>query len=480
MEKIQSEQESLAQIQQVANKDKPEVTPVTPLDPDITLNDVALPNLTDGFTGEKKLTRKMGFQLMFLGTFVLAGLAMVRGFTSMSGSQAQQSTNTVAAQPISEDERQQYEQTIDELTLALQESDQGKRVDLRTGKGKKNLPKPAVKPSTINRANRASRPNGTRRVPPPAAATARTIPVRRSVPTVRQPIASRPAPQPRIVYRDRPTPAPRPQPVQAPPSRLQPANRISLSQKYEPTQAKPKRQPIKIKRLPRPVRVSTTRVNPTTPFVKPKLTASESGTLVASTSMTGDLIRDMSATNGSVTEPSDSSYSAPNPYIPKGSTPSAGTRAKATFMNPLSWVNRGAPITGQQFSIKLKEDLGSFAKKGSMAIGEVISIEGDIAQVQVVEINGQPIQPGKAIIHHKNTPYLIAKTQKSGGSNFGSRLLRAGLNAGVDQIRGSDIGSRAGNVVNSLVPERSNRIQSSPIFFFEGKDVEIYFLEGFY
>ncbi|MGR3280453.1 hypothetical protein ACSYAD_35975, partial [Acaryochloris marina NIES-2412] len=118
-------------------------------------------------------------------------------------------------------ERQELLGVINEQNLAIQQLQQGKRIDLRTGKDKK-LPKPAVNGNTLNRVNQPMR-----RTPPPAATTTRSIPVRRSVPR------SRPAP-PKVVYRDRvvykpaPTP-PRPQTVAAAPPKLQPVNRVSLS-----------------------------------------------------------------------------------------------------------------------------------------------------------------------------------------------------------------------------------------------------------
>ncbi|MGR3280521.1 hypothetical protein ACSYAD_36315, partial [Acaryochloris marina NIES-2412] len=103
-------------------------------------------------------------------------------------------------------------------------------------------------------------------------------------------------------------------------------------------------------------------------------------------------------------------------------------------------------------------DLGSVAKKGSTAIGEVMSVQGDFAQVQIVEINGRPIEHVNlnnregsapessartqpvAIVQYKDTPYLQAKAKNTGGSGFGGRLLRAGLNVGVDQLRDQGIG----------------------------------------
>ncbi|MGR3280602.1 hypothetical protein ACSYAD_36720, partial [Acaryochloris marina NIES-2412] len=89
-------------------------------------------------------------------------------------------------------ERQELLGVINEQNLAIQQLQQGKRIDLRTGKDK-NLPKPAIGSRTISRVNRP-----TRRTPPPAATTARSIPVRRSVPRSIPP--SRPA-SPKVVYR---------------------------------------------------------------------------------------------------------------------------------------------------------------------------------------------------------------------------------------------------------------------------------------
>lgn len=488
----QSEQASLEVIHQVTGKTPPPKAKVEPVDTaaELTLEGVALPEMTDEFNPKKKVRRSIPFQFLFFGTFVLGFLSLVRGCTTMSQPQAKEQEQTVAAAPLEESERQELLGVINEQNLAIQQLQQGKRIDLRTGKGKK-LPKPAIGSRTINRVNRP-----TRRTPPPAATTARSIPVRRSVPRSIHP--SRPA-SPKVVYRDRvvykpaPTP-PRPQTVAAAPPKLQPVNRVSLSKKFEPPQAKPPSRPIQIKRLPhKPARVSATPIKPETP-IKPKLTAAESGVLVASNAMTGDLMQDMSAASGpdAITRPETEGVTPTQTSLVRGSIP-AGTKVKAAFANPLTWVAGQQAPAGQRVLLRLKGDLGSVAKKGSTAIGEVMSVQGDFAQVQIVEINGKPIEHVNlndpeggstrtqpvAIVQYKDAPYLQAKAKNSGGSGFGSRLLRAGLNVGVDQLRDQGIGSRAGNVVNSLLPDQRSRFsQSSNLYSFEGKDVEIYFLEG--
>ncbi|KAI9129453.1 hypothetical protein [Acaryochloris sp. CCMEE 5410] len=487
--KVQSEQASLEVIHQVTGKTPPPKVEPTDAAAELTLDGVALPELTNEFNAKKKTRRSIPFQFLFFGTFVLGFLSLVRGCSTMSQPQAKEQEQTVASAPLEESERQELLQVINEQNLAIQQLQQGKRIDLRTGKDKK-LPKPAVSSRTINRVNQP-----TRKTPPPAATTARTIPVRRSVPPTRPRFVPS---KPRIVYRDRvvykPAPTPmRPQTVAAASPKLQPVNRVSLSKKFEPPQAKPKSRPIQIKRLPhKPVRVSTTPIRPETP-IQPKLTGAESGVLVASNAMTGDLMQDMSAASGpdAITRPQTEGVTPTQTSFVRGSIP-AGTKVKAAFANPLTWVAGQQAPAGQRVLLRLKGDLGSVAKKGSTAIGEVMSVQGDFAQVQIVEINGRPIdhvnlndpegntrtQP-VAMVQYKDTPYLQAKAKNTGGSDFGGRLLRAGLNVGIDQLRDQGIGSRAGNVVNSLLPDRNRFSQrGGNLYFFEGKDVEIYFLEG--
>ncbi|MGR3280429.1 hypothetical protein ACSYAD_35850, partial [Acaryochloris marina NIES-2412] len=80
-----------------------------------------------------------------------------------------------------------------------------------------------------------------------------------------------------------------------------------------------------------------------------------------------------------------------------------------------------------------------------------------------------------AVIQYKQSPYLQAKL-KGQGEGFGNKLLRAGLNVGIDQLRSSSVGDRASSVVNSLAPRGSGRSRNG-LYHFD-KEVEIYFMEG--
>lgn len=489
-QKIQSEQDSLKIINQVAGKTQQPQTP-KPTDntaseePNLMIDEVALPELTDDFNAKKKTRRSIPFQLVFLGTFIVGLLSLVRGCSTMSGSQqAQKSDNAVATTPMAEDERQELLGVINDQKLAIQGLQQGKRIDIRQGKDGK-LPKTPVNSTKVSRLNSPS----TRRTPPPAATTARSIPVRR-LPMPR-PASAKPKVvyKERVVYKEAPA-----KPVAAAPPSLKPVSRVSLTQKHEPV-AQTQPQPIKIKRSPyKPIQVSTTPMPPTQPQRKPKLTSAESGVLVASNQMTGDLLKDMAPGSGSESgaeQPTSGRVTPSSTSLVSGTIP-AGTKVKAAFTNSLTWVAGIDSSMVQPVHLRLKEDLGGFAKKGSVAIGEVISIEGDIAQVQIVSIDGKSIASPKsddprqtrptpiAVVQYKDTPYLQAKAKNTSGPGFGDKLLRAGLNAGVDQLRGSGIGDRAGNVVTSLLPDQRNQFsqRGSSILAFESKDVEIYFLEG--
>ena len=409
--KVQSEQESLDVIQRVAGKTPPPQPKNDTSDApsELTLDEVALPELTDEFNAKKKVRRSIPFQLVFLGTFVMGFLSLVRGCSTMSQSNANSDQEqAVASAPLAESERQELLDVINEQNLAIQELKQGNRIDIRTGKNK-GLPKPTVNPATVNRVN-------SRRTPPPSTTTARSIPVRRPAPRF-QPAPAKPKVvyKDRIVYKSAPTP-PKPAPVAQ--SQPTPISRISLSKRHQPTAAKPKTRPISIKRVPQtPIRKPT--VVAQTP--KPKLTSAESGVLVASNAMTGDLIKDMSATG------SPEAQGTPTPTqtsLVSGSIP-AGTKVKAAFVNPLTWVAGNEGPAGQRVLLRLKEDLGGFAKKGSTAIGQVISVQGDFAQVQIVEINGQPIEHVNlkepegstrtqpvAIVQYKDTPYKRSEGQE--------------------------------------------------------------------
>jgi hypothetical protein len=230
----------------------------------------------------------------------------------------------------------------------------------------------------------------------------------------------------------------------------------------------------------------------TAPPPKPKLTSAESGVLVASNQMSGDLLKDTASPNSQdPKEQNLKSIPSTSTSLVSGTIP-AGTKVKAAFANPLTWVAGDERLSGQRVLLRLKEDLGTVAPKGSTAIGEVITVQADYAQVQIVEINGRPIdhvnlrdpeQRGRtspiAVVQHKEGPYLQAKVRNSNGSDFGSKLLRAGLNMGVDQLRDSGIADRAASVASSLIPDRRDSTsRGSDLYSFEGKDVEIYFLEG--
>lgn len=395
--------------------------------------------------------------------------------------QAKNGKQSVATAPMPESERQALLRENDELKLAIQELQQGKRIDIRQGKDAA-IPNTPVNPRKVNKLNAPP----TRRTPPRAAVTTRPIPVRRSfVPRLR----SAPT-QPQVVYKDRvvykQAPA-KPQPTPVAQSGLKPVSRIALTKQYEPPATKPASPPIKIKpQVPahKPVTVASA----PQPQPKPKLTSAESGILVASSQMTGDLLQDISGAS----EPETQGVTPNQTSLVSGTIP-AGTKVKAAFANPLTWVagQSQEALSGQKVLLRLKEDLGDFAKTGSTAIGEVTSVEGDFAQVQIVEIDGKPIAPvgsedpqqprptPVAVVQYKDTPYLQAKSKNSSGPGLGDKLLRVGLNVGVDQLRDAGIGSRVGSVANSLLPDQQSRFErGSSIYSFEGKDVEIFFLEG--
>lgn len=487
--KIQSEQESLKIINQVAGKAEPPQTPKSEADTasvesNLGLDEVALPELTDDFNAKKKTRRSIPFQLVFLGTFIVGFLALVRGCSTMSQpNQAKEGDKAVATTPLEESERQELMAVINDQNLAIQELQQGKRIDIRQGKDGK-LPKPPVNSAKVNKLN-----TPTRKTPPRAAVTTRPIPVRRS-PVPHRQSAPKVIYKDRVVYKEAPA---KPQPTPVAQSGLKPVSRVSLTQKHEPPATQPTPKPIKIERVPRtPARQSGTVAS--APPSQPKLISAESGVLVASSEMTGDLLQDTS----NASQPASVGTSAAEGTAPaqtslvRGSIP-AGTTVKAAFARPLAWVAGLDRASVQPVQLRLKEDLGDFAKKGSVAIGEVISVEGDIAQVQIVSINGKPIAPAGsgdprqvrpnpvAVVQYKNTPYLQAKAKHSGGPNIGDKLLRAGLNVGVDQLRdtGAGVGRSVGSVANSLLPNQQSRFdRGSSIYSFEGKDVEIYFLEG--
>ncbi|WP_010476937.1 hypothetical protein [Acaryochloris sp. CCMEE 5410] len=439
--------------------------------PAVTLANLAMPE-TKTTVPKNKLHKRLWFQLLLL-TVVGTPFALI-ATGLMYGSAPQQAESNPQSEETGSTVGQSREEVLTEenadlkvQVAALRQSLDGQPVPPTQKAG----PNPATVPPT-------PQPQG--RPPSPNHRVTRPIRYQSSVP--------RTQPKPRIVYRDRPAPktqpvvaatppAPQPQPVaQAAPK---PATNFSLSRQSafapKPVQPVPIR-PIKVT-TSHPVRKPiTTKPIAQTPPAPPQ------GVLVAS--LTGDLLQDNQVQSDSPT----ALYPASNNPLGKGLI-APGTKVKAKLDNPITWIPQNSDtIIGQRYLLTLNEDLGAMAKKGSKVVAEVTAAEGDFLSMQVVEVNQQPIEhvnltdespEGRktpvAVIQYKQSPYLQAKL-KGQGEGFGNKLLRAGLNVGIDQLRSSSVGDRASSVVNSLAPRGSGRSRNG-LYHFD-KEVEIYFVEG--
>ncbi|QUY45735.1 hypothetical protein [Acaryochloris marina] len=442
--------------------------------PAVSLANLAMPE-TKTTVPKNKLYKRLWFQLLLLtvvGTpFALLATGMLYGSAPQQAESNPQSEETGSTVAQSQEEVLTQENADLKVEIAaLRQSLDGQPVSPAQNKG----PKPAAVPPT-------PKPQG--RPPSPTHRVTRPIRYQSAVP--------RTQPKPRIVYRDRPAPktqpvvaarppAPRPQPQPVAQAAPQPASNFSLSKQsaFAPKPVQPK--PI------RPIQVSTShpvRKPITTKPIAQTPPAPPQGVLVAS--LTGDLLED----NQVVTDSPTALYPATSNPLGKGLI-AAGTTAKAKLDNPITWIPQNSDaIIGQRYLLTLSEDLGAMAKKGSKVVAEVTAAEGDFLSMQVVEVNQQPIEhmdlTGEspesrktpvAVIQYKQSPHLQAKL-KGQGEGFGNKLLRAGLNVGIDQLRSSSVGDRASSVVNSLAPSRSSSGSRNGLYHFN-KEVEIYFMEG--
>lgn len=465
-----------AKDRNAAASDKPATQ--TPEPVPTTLQDFRLPELTHEFDAEPptKQRRRLPIQIGVIGGSIFIILALIHSLTS--GDKSSQppavASNSQASVEMPEDDKDAIiKKLMVENARWRQKYETG---EVKNAPGQNPLPAAQQKPIDVPKAPRS--PSTSSRPPSAAYQVTRPIRVRQAVPPAR----------PRIVYRDRPAPksqpvaAAKPQPVaQAAPK---PAANFSLAQQsaftpkpLEPVQPKPVR-PIKVSRS-HPVRKPITRK----PIAKVPPTPPQ-GILVAS--LTGDLLKD---NQGQSTDSPSALYPANDSPLGKGLI-APGTTAKAKLDNPITWIPQSSDeIVGQRYLLTLTEDLGAMAKKGSKVMAEVTAAEGDFVSMQVVEINQQPIEhvdltnespeartTPVAVIQYKQSPYLQAKL-KGQGEGFGSKLLRAGLNAGIDQLRSSNVGDRASSLVNSLAPSRSSSGSRHGLYYFD-KEVEVYFVEG--
>lgn len=415
---------------------------------------------------KNKLHRRLWFQILLLS---LPGLPVALIASGMLYGQAPQQAEsqgsgdeTAADLPQSEAAQLTQENADLKVELAsLRQSLDGEPAS----PAKKASPKSAAVPST------PSTPK------PPSAAhrVSRPIPVRRSVPQPQIVYRDRPAPKAQPVVAAKPKPAPQPQPVaQAEPK---PAANFSLTQKsaHTPKFNSKFTPPMKVSAA-RPLNRSLVDRRPTTVSRKPTVKAPPQGILVAS--LTGDLLQDNQAATASpvATDATEGIYPTPESSLGKGLI-APGTTAKAQLVNPITWIPQSSEsIIGQRYLLKLSEDVGTVAKKGSTAIAQVTAAEGDFVSMQVVEINRQAIPEGVALVQYKQSPYLQAQL-KGQGEGFGNKLLRAGLNAGIDQLRSSNVGDRASSLVSSFAPSRSGHSSRGGLYHFD-KEVEIYFTGG--
>ncbi|ABW32340.1 hypothetical protein [Acaryochloris marina] len=481
MSEIKTKKEALAAI----NKTKPKAKPTQP-DPSqvqpqepvpATLQDFHLPELTHEFDAQTptKTRRRLPIQIGVIGGSIFLILAVVQAVTSGNSDTPKPAVAT-RPQPTIGMPEDDKDAIIKSQALQISELKQKYETgNVTNAPGQNKLTAVPQKPIVVPKTKPAQ-PN--RRPPSAAHRVTRPIQVRRSVPPS----------QPRIVYRNRPAPKPAvaarppaPRPVaQAP----KPAANFSLAQQsaFTPKPVQPAR-PVTPKPI-RPIKVSTShpvrKPITTKPFAKVPPTPPQ-GILVAS--LTGDLLED-----NQVSDTPTALYPASSSPLGKGLI-SPGTTAKAKLDNPITWIPQNSDaIIGQRYLLTLSEDLGAMAKKGSKVIAEVTSAEGDFLSMQVVEVNQQPIEHVNltddspearktpvAVVQYKQSPYLQAKL-KGQGEGFGNKLLRAGLNVGIDQLRSSSVGDRASSLVNSFAPNRSSRSRSG-LYHFD-KEVEIYFVEG--
>ncbi|KAI9129752.1 hypothetical protein [Acaryochloris sp. CCMEE 5410] len=481
MSDIKTKKEALAAI----NKTKPKAKPTQP-DPaqeqpqepvSATLQDFHLPELTHEFDAQTptKTRRRLPIQIGVIGGSIFLILAVVQAVTSGNSDSPKPAVAT-RPQPTIGMPEDDKDAIIKSQAVQISELKQKYETgNVTDAPGQNKLTAVPQKPIVVPKTTPAQ-PN--RRPPSAVHRVSRPIQVRRSVPPSRPRIVyrNRPAPKPAVAARP---PAPRPQPVaQAP----KPAANFSLAQQsaFTPKPVQPAR-PV----TPKPIR--SIKVSTSHPVRKPITTKPVAkapppqGILVAS--LTGDLLED-----NQVSDVPTVLYPASSSPLGKGLI-SPGTTAKAKLDNPITWIPQNSDaIIGQRYLLTLSEDLGAMAKKGSKVIAEVTSAEGDFLSMQVVEVNQQPIEhvnltdespDGRktpvAVVQYKQSPYLQAKL-KGQGEGFGNKLLRVGLNVGIDQLRSSSVGDRASSLVSSFAPNRSSRSRNG-LYHFD-KEVEIYFVEG--
>ena len=485
MSEIKTKKEALAAIQKTQPKtsikdSKPAASTKGPPQEPVptTLQEFRLPELTHEFNAESptKKRRRLPIQIGVIGGSIVLILAVVQAVTSGNNSPPEPavSTNPQPTIGMPEDDK---DAIIKSQAVQISELKQKYETGNVTNAPGQN--KPTAVPQTPIVVPKTKPAQSNRRPPSAAHRVTRPIQVRQSVPPSRsQTVAARPAPKPRPVAAK--PPAPKPQPVaQAP----KPAASFSLTQQsafaskpVQPVQPKPVR-PIKLS-TSHPVRKPiTTKPIAQAPPPPPQ------GVLVAS--LTGDLLQD----NQVQSDVPTALYPASSNPLGKGLI-APGTKVKAKLDNPITWRPGSSDrIIGQRYLLTLNEDLGAMAKKGSKVVAQVISADEDFVSMQVVEVNEQSIEhvdlndespEGRktpvAFIQYKQSPHLPAKL-KGQGDGFGNKLLRAGLNVGIDQLRSSSVGDRASSVVNSLAPSRSGRSGRSGQYYFD-KEVEIYFVEG--
>lgn len=493
MTEITNKKEALAAINKTKPKssvkdssasksDKADAQPQEPVP--TTLQGFQLPELTHEFDAEPptKQRRRLPIQIGVIGGSIFLILMVIHSLTSGDDGTQQPA---VASKPqnsieVSEDDKDaQIKALMLENAQWRQKYETG---EVKYAPGQNKLSAVPQKPIVVPKT-RPAQP--TRRPPSAAHRVSQPIRVRRSIPTPRTQIVyrNRPAPKPQPAVASRP-PAPKPQPVaQAAPK---PATNFSLSKQsaftpkpVQPVQPKPVR-PIKVSTshpVRKPISTKPIAKAPKAPPTPPQ------GILVAS--LTGDLLQDNQVQSDAPTALYPAASGSP---LGTGLV-APGTTVKAKLDNPITWIPQNSEaIVGQRYLLTLTEDLGAMAKKGSKVVAEVTAAEGDFLSMQVVEVNQHPIEHVNltdespearktpvAIVQYKQSPYLEAKL-KGQGDGLDSKLLRLGLNVGIDQLRSSSVGDRASSLVNSLAPSRSGRSRSG-LYHFD-KEVEIYFVEG--
>lgn len=487
MSEITNKKEALAAINKTKPKTSVKDSKVTQADKadaqaqesvPTKLQGFRLPELTYEFDAEPptKQRRRLPIQIGVIGGSIFLIMAVVNSLTSGDSDSPKPAVATHPQSTIGMPENDKdaiIQSQAVELSRLRQKYETG---NVTNAPGQSKLTAVPQKPIVVPKTRPAQ---STRRPPSSAHRVTRPIPVRRSAPP----------PRTRIVYRDRPAPKAQPVAARPPAPRPQaapkPAANFSLSKQsaFAPKPVQPVR-PVTPKPI-RPIKISTS--HPVRKPISTKLIAKTpkappQGILVAS--LTGDLLEDNQVQSDAPT----ALYPASNSPLGSGLI-APGTTAKAKLDNPITWIPQNSDaIIGQRYLLTLSEDLGAMAKKGSKVIAEVTAAEGDFLSMQVVEINRQPIEhmdltsdapeartTPVAVIQYKQSPYLQAKL-KGQGEGFGSKLLRAGLNVGIDQLRSSNVGDRASSLVNSLAPSRSSGYRNG-LYHFD-KEVEIYFVEG--